>query len=225
MAKNIFSNIFGTSPIRPLQTHMSKVHECVELLYPFMKAAIKEDWEEVRTIRKEISSLEREADSMKKALRKKLPTSTFLPVPRADLLDVLTTQDGVANTAKDAVSLIQRRKQKIPPTLADVLTDLTELAISATEQAQTAINELDELIETGFRGKAVKLVERMLYALDKIESKSDRCQVKARTALQKLESDWPPVDIMFLYKLIDLLGGVADEAQRVGSRLQLLLAR
>jgi len=225
MASNIFANIFGTSPIRPLQVHMAKVHECVELLHPFISAAIKEDWDQVKVIRKDISALEREADTMKKGLRKKLPNSTFLPVPRADLLNVLTTQDGVANTAKDAVALIQRRKQKIPPQLADVLTDLTELAINATEQAQTAINELDELIETGFRGKAVKLVERMLDALDKIESKSDKCQVKAQTILQKLEQDLPPVDVMFLYKLIELLGGVADEAERVGSRLQLLLAR
>lgn len=225
MASNIFANIFGTSPIRPLQAHMAKVHECVELLHPFILAAINEDWNEVKVLRKEISSLEREADRMKKELRKKLPTSTFLAVPRADLLDVLTTQDGVANTAKDAIALIQRRKQKIPPQLADVLTNLIEMAISATEQAQTAINELDELIETGFRGKAVKLVERMLYSLDKIESKSDKYQVKAQTILQKLEGDLPPVDVMFLYKLIDLLGGVADEAERVGSRLQLVLAR
>jgi predicted phosphate transport protein (TIGR00153 family) len=123
------------------------------------------------------------------------------------------------------VSLIERRQQEIPSSLAEPLTDLTELAISATAQAQTAINELDELIETGFRGKAVKLVERMLDALDKIESKSDKCQAKSRAKLQRLEKELPPVDVIFLYKLIDLLAAVADEAERVGSRLQILLAR
>ncbi len=204
---------------------MSKVHECVALLQPFMSAAIEADWAAVKEVRREISRLEREADSMKKKLRKHLPHSTFLPVPRAELLDVLTTQDGIANTAKDAVALVQRRKQTIPPSMAESLLSLTELAISATEQAQTAINELDELVETGFRGKAVKLVERMLDALDKIESKSDKSQIKAWTSLQKLETELPPVDVMFLYKLIDLLAAVADEAQRVGSRLQVLLAR
>jgi hypothetical protein len=30
---------------------------------------------------------------------------------------------------------------------------------------------------------------------------------------------------MFLYKIIDKTGGIADRAQRVGSRLQLMLAR
>jgi len=225
MSKNIISSIFGKSPIRPMQEHMSKVHECVALLQPFIAAAIESDWAAVKQHRRDISALERDADKMKKKLRKQLPQSTFLPVPRAELLNLLTTQDGIANTAKDAVSLIERRQQEIPPSLAETLTSLTELAISATEQAQTAINELDELIETGFRGQAVKLVERMLDALDKIESKSDKCQAKSRAQLQKLENELPPVDVIFLYKLIDLLAAVADEAERVGSRLQILLAR
>ena len=225
MSKNIISSIFGVSPIRPMQEHMSKVHECVVLLKPFIAAAIDSDWDEVKILRKNISKLEREADSMKKQLRKKLPHSTFLPVPRAELLNLLTTQDGIANTAKDAVSLIQRRQQEIPPALAEELTALTELSICASEQAKTAINELDELVETGFRGKAVKLVERMLNTLDKIESKSDKCQAKSRSKLQKLEKELPPIDVIFLYQLIDLLANVADEAERVGSRLQILLAR
>jgi len=192
---------------------------------PFIESAIEDDWDAVKEYRKSISKLEREADSMKKKLRKELPKTTFLPVPRAELLNLLTTQDGIANTAKDAVSIIQRRKQSIPDGLGASLIELTQLAINATEQAETAINELDELIETGFRGKAVDLVERMLDALDKIESKSDKCQAKSCAKLQKLEVDLPPIDVIFLYKLIDLLAGVADEAERVGSRLQILLAR
>ena len=35
----------------------------------------------------------------------------------------------------------------------------------------------------------------------------------------------PPVDVMFLYKIIDRIGELADCAQKVGSRLQLLIAR
>ena len=225
MSKNIISSIFGISPIRPMQEHMSKVHECVVLLKPFIETAIASDWDKVKEHRKNIGKLEREADTMKKKLRKKLPHTTFLPVPRAELLNLLSVQDGIANTAKDAVSLIERRKQMIPPSLAESLTTLTELAIEASAQAKTAINELDELIETGFRGKAVKLVERMLDSLDKIESKSDKCQAKSRARLQKLEAELPPIDVIFLYKLIDLLAAVADEAERVGSRLQILLAR
>ena len=224
MGTSLISSIFGNSPIKPIQEHMSKVYDCVVLLQPFIAAAIDSDWGTVKELRRDISKLEQEADSMKNKLRKKLPHSIFLPMPRVELLNLLTIQDGIANIAKEAVSLILRRQQEIPPSLADDLTLLTQLAISATEQAQTAINKLDELVETGFRGKAVELVERMLDALDKIETKSDKCQAKSGARLQKLETELPPVDVMFLYKLIDLLAGVADEAERVGHRLQILLA-
>ena len=40
-----------------------------------------------------------------------------------------------------------------------------------------------------------------------------------------LENELHPVNVMFLYKVIDSTGEIADRAQRVGSRLQLMLAR
>ena len=88
-----------------------------------------------------------------------------------------------------------------------------------------AINELDELVETGFRGHEVKLVQKMIKKLDKVESETDTLEKKARHKLFAIEKDLPPVDVMFLYKIIELTGDVADRAQQVGSRLQLLLAR
>ena len=41
----------------------------------------------------------------------------------------------------------------------------------------------------------------------------------------KLEKTLPPVDAMFLYKVIDWVGDLGDRAQQVGSRLELLLAQ
>jgi hypothetical protein len=84
---------------------------------------------------------------------------------------------------------------------------------------------MDELVETGFRGKEVTLVESILSDLDDIESDSDRLQREIRSQLFAMEKTLDPVDVMFLYKVIDGTGDLADLAERVGSRLQLLLAR
>ncbi|HIC90851.1 MAG TPA: DUF47 family protein [Syntrophaceae bacterium] len=43
--------------------------------------------------------------------------------------------------------------------------------------------------------------------------------------LFKLEDSIGPVDVIFTYRLIDWIGNVADNAERVGSRLSLMLAR
>ena len=85
--------------------------------------------------------------------------------------------------------------------------------------------ELDELVETGFSGNEVKVVQSMIKKLDKIEADTDKLERKIREKLFKIENDMPPLEAMFLYKVIESTGDVADRAQRVGSRLQLLLAR
>jgi predicted phosphate transport protein (TIGR00153 family) len=81
------------------------------------------------------------------------------------------------------------------------------------------------LIETGFGKVERKRVGRLLIKLDSIEQDTDEIQVVLRHELFKLENELHPVNIMFLYKVIDKTGGIADRAQRVGSRLQLMLAR
>lgn len=87
------------------------------------------------------------------------------------------------------------------------------------------MNELDELLETGFGGREAALVEAMVLELEQIERDTDKMQIEVRRALFKLEKDLPAVDVMFLYKIIEWIGDVADRAERVGNRLEQLLAR
>jgi uncharacterized protein len=65
----------------------------------------------------------------------------------------------------------------------------------------------------------------MISTLNSIESETDDLQIKLRDILFTLEDDLRPTDVMFTYRLIEGVGKVADLAERVGSRLQLLLAR
>ncbi|MEE3214540.1 MAG: DUF47 family protein, partial [Pseudomonadota bacterium] len=49
-------------------------------------------------------------------------------------------------------------------------------------------------------------------------------QIAIRRQLFVLEKDLPPVDVMFLYQIIEWIGEVSDRAERVGSRLQIMTA-
>lgn len=225
MARTTISSLFGSSPVHPLQTHMTSVQECIAELVPFFKAVIKEDWKKAKEQQKKIAKMEREADKLKRKLRLHLPKSLFMPVSRRDLLEVLTMQDKIANKAKDIAGLILGRKMTFPDTVNEKLIDFVKRCIDASKQAQKAINELDELVETGFGGKEVSLVQEMIKKLDEIESDTDKIQVKVRAELFKKEKDLPPVDVMFMYRVIDWIGDLGDLSQRVGSRLELMLAR
>ncbi|MCP8900715.1 TIGR00153 family protein [Gilvimarinus xylanilyticus] len=222
---NPFSNMFGRSPIKPMQEHMTAVVEASSRLSGFFEAVIANDWSRAATIQKEISEIESQADDMKKQLRLHLPKSLFLPVPRTDLLELLGTQDRIANKAQDITGIMLGRKMSIPAQLQPQFTDFVQSAQKTAEQALAAINELDELLETGFSGREVSLVENMIEKLDQYERINDQQQVELRAGLFALEAELPPVDVMFLYQIIDWIGDLADRAQTVGSRLQLLLAR
>ncbi len=225
MARTTITSLFGNSPVKPLQQHMEAVQHCVHELIPFLESVLNEDWTTARKQQSKIAKLEREADKLKRQLRLHLPKSLFMPISRRDLLEVLTMQDTIANTAKDIAGLITGRKMEIPEPIGKELLHFAKRAVDASSQAQVAINELDELVETGFKGNEVKLVESMIKQLDEIESDADKMEVKVRAKLFKLEKDLPPVDVIFLYKVIDAIGGLADRSQRVGSRLELMLAR
>lgn len=225
MARTTISSLFGKSPVHPLQTHMASVQDCIVELVPFFKAVIKEDWKAAKAQQKKIARLEREADKLKRSLRLHLPKSLFMPISRRDLLEVLTMQDKIANKAKDIAGLITGRKMTFPEEISERLLDFIARCIDASKQAQKAINELDELVETGFSGREVTMVQEMIKKLDDIESDTDKIQVKVRAALFKKEKDLPPVDVMFMYRVIDWIGDLGDLSQRVGSRLELMLAR
>lgn len=204
---------------------MEKVVSCVSELIPFTHAVLSGDVKTRNLHHQNIIDMEQEADTLKKSLRLHLPSSLFMPIDRRDVLEVLTMQDLVAGGARDVAGLISGRNIQIPESMAVNYLAMVQRCIDACIQAHVAIRELDELIETGFGKTERKRVGRLLNELDDIEQDTDEQQVVLRNQLFKLENELHPVNVMFLYKIIDNTGGIADRAQRVGSRLQLMLAR
>ena len=222
---NPISALFGRSPIRPIQQHMAKAQSCITLLGDFLEASYSKDWLKAEEIQLAIHNTENEADALKREIRTHLPRSLWLPVARNDLLEMLQIQDRLANQARDIAGIMLGRKIEIPEELIECVRDYYQKNLNTSMQALKAINELDELLETGFRGKEATLVEGLVVELDELEHQSDVSQVKLRAMLFQIENSLPPVHVMFLYKIIDRLGELADISQKVGSRLLLLIAK
>ncbi|GAB4393188.1 MAG: TIGR00153 family protein [Gammaproteobacteria bacterium] len=218
-------DMFARSPLLPLQEHMRQVQKAVDMLLPFFNYVVAGDWTEAERLQHDIARLEKEADQLKKDLRLHLPNGLFMPVARTDVLEILTSQDRLANKAKDIAGLVIGRQLRFPTQVVDKYLLFLERSIGAAQQATKAINELDELLETGFRGNEVKLVEGMIHELDAIEHDTDEMQVEIRKIIFSLESQLSPIDVIFLYKTVEWTGDLADRAQVVGGQLHMLLAR
>lgn len=221
---NYFSKIFGKSPVGPIQEHMDTCYRCAKELNTFFSHVVADDWVAAEKSREQIVLLENEADELKKRIRAQLPKSLFMPVPREDLLELLLVQDRIANRVRDVSGIVLGRKMKIPQPVQQRFVEFVARNVDAAKQARKSIRELDELYETGFRGAEAELVEKLVDGLDQLENDTDQLQVKLRIELFAIEKDLPPVDVMFLYRIIEQTGDIADMAERIGRRLELLLS-
>lgn len=219
------TSLFGKSPITPLQKHMKQAHSCLKDFAVFAKAANAQDWEKAETVHISINNKEEKADKLKKKLRMNLPSTFMMPFSRRDLLDVLLIQDSIANITKDLVGLMMTRHMVFPEEIADDFIKLADLCIKTSGAALVAINELDELLETAFSSRTRKVVGKMIKTVNELEHKTDDAQDDIRNKLFSLESDLPPVEVMFYYRAIEWLGETADAAQKVGSRFEVMLTK
>ncbi|MBS97950.1 MAG: DUF47 domain-containing protein [Oceanospirillaceae bacterium] len=225
MVNSPLFQMFARSPFMPMQEHIDKAQASAAELVPFFQAVIEEDWEKAAEHQRQVTELEHQADAIKREIRQNLPGNLFLPVPRTDLLDLIRMQDKIANKAKDIAGLVLGRQMTIPVALQGGMLKLLDTALQATDQARKALHELDELVTSGFRGHEIEVVEKLLTELDRLEYEADKHERDLRGALFAVERDLYPVDVMFLYQIISWVGDLANRAQQVGSRLQLLLAR
>ncbi len=225
VTSNPFSSMFGRSPFQPLLAHIVKANECADQLLPFFEATLADDWDKAAELRENVTRLEHDADTLKTELRLNLPNTMFLPVSRSDLLDLISVQDKIANKVRDITGIMLGRKMRVPDELADPMRDYIRTSVACVAQARQALEELKDLLESGFGKNVSDVMQKMIRELHTLEHQADDQQVTIRRQLFTLESQLPPVDVIFLYKIIEWVGELSDRAERVGSRLQILTAR
>jgi predicted phosphate transport protein (TIGR00153 family) len=219
------TKLFRQSPFKALQTHMRVVLECAREVQPLIEALASGDEAQVTRSKDRIFERESEADRIKNKLRLHLPKSLFMPVDRRDLLEILHMQDTIANTAEDIAQLLIERHMRIPPFMHEPLVALTSRCIDTCEQSAKIVEELDELLAMGFRGREVEKVDAMLKELNDIENETDELGIALSRALFEHEDEMKPVSVMMWYQLFEWIGDLADYAEKAGDRLRLLIAK
>ena len=217
--------LFGKSSFKPLQQHMRLVIECVSEVQPLFEALIDNDHEQLEEIKNRIFVKEREADALRNELCDRLPRSMRLAVNRQDLLELLTMQDAIADTAQDIAGLLVERRMEVHAGMAEPLMRLVCRCIDTCRQAQAIVEKLEELQESGGLGRDASRVEQMVVELGNMETDTDVMGMALARALFAEEDQLKPVSVMFWYQLIQWVGNLADYAEKVGERLRLRIAR
>lgn len=217
--------LFSGSPIKPLQAHMRLSCQCVQTLGEFMAAAEQQDWESASRLQRRIKQLENDADFQKRNIRKSLTSNLLMPFCRADAISLLTMQDKLANKAKDVAGIMLGRQMTVPEAIRQQFRQHFNAGAETALAAEKAINELDDLLETGFAQREFERIMVLVEKLDVLEEQCDDIEIRLRKSLMSIENTLPPVDVIFLYRVIQLIGEIADIAERIGNRLLVLVSK
>ena len=167
------------------------------------EACANQDWVLGEKLYQKISSLESEADQLKRKIRvKKIHHSLYLPVARSELLSLLDIQDQIANIAEDIAVLMFSRKIVLPATLGEDVKALLMQSLATAQKAKQVSNELSDLVDTGFKGLTLRSTRTLINDLYALEDQSDQLQYKARSSLYEQESQFKVLDVIFWYKCI-----------------------
>ena len=221
---NIFTRIFGDSLITPIKDHMSVCHETAKLLTPFFTEVFNDDFDAAHQIHLRINELEHKADTQKKEIRLHLPTGLLMAVPRSDLLELVRAQDKIANGTRDVAGLVCGRAIRIPSSLKENFDRLIEQAVGAAAALDETLHSLDTLVGSGFIQTRTRAIEAGVDLVDQRERLADDCERELRIKLFEIEDSFDPIDVMFLYTVIDQIGEVADRAQMVANRIRIIIA-
>jgi predicted phosphate transport protein (TIGR00153 family) len=220
---SVIGNLFGHSPIRPMQRHMEAAVQCAREILPLVDAMASGDLAEIAACRARIDKLEHVADEIKNEIRGKLPQRLFMAMERRDLLEILNRQDSIADVAQDVAEIADLRGMHTPAPLVKPLKALAKRSVATCGQAEQAISRLDELVETGFGKREIAHVEKMLAELSRLESETDDLSDECLGALFSVEDELG-VATFFWYELIGWVGKMSDHAEAVGNRVRLLIA-
>ena len=87
------------------------------------------------------------------------------------------------------------------------------------------MEEMDELVEPGFRGPEADKVMYMIDELNKIETDTDVQAISVMRVLCENEDEMGPVSTIMWDRVIHWIGDLANFAERAGNRHRLLIAR
>jgi predicted phosphate transport protein (TIGR00153 family) len=217
------ANLFGRSPFIPLQAHMQKVAECVELVPAAFEAFIAGEGEKVEELAGRISKLEHEADQIKHDIAASLPRGLFMPVDRARLVDILGLQDSLANRAENIAKLMTFKAARAFPGFDDLFRQFLAKCTETFDGTRRIVGELDELLESGFGGAEAEKVRAMVDQVALTEHEADVLNHQLIRELLLHEDQMSYGDFFLWTRIIRQTAQLSDRAESLAIGIRMTL--
>jgi predicted phosphate transport protein (TIGR00153 family) len=213
------------SPFDGLLAHMNKVKECIIILEEGIGHYVEMDYAKFEDVPEEVSQIEHEADLIKSNIRGHLPKSILMPVDKRYFLWILREQDAILDHAENLAQMLALRHTKIPIKLKEDYKDHMRLVAETVEEMERAVENIRDLIGTGFSGKERDETKEMIKTVHEREWEADKKRYEITKKIYKLEDSLSPMDMYHLLKMVDWIDDIADHAENVADWLRAIVAK
>jgi len=114
---------------------------------------------------------------------------------------------------------------EIPKEISSSFLKFASEATNIANAAFDTINQLGELFQFSFGGNAANKMQHLLEQLDGLEGQNDQSEITLRAELFAIEKNLLPINVMFLYDIINKIGELSDRAEQIGHRISLIATR
>ena len=220
--KPAISDVISNSPLALLERHAGVCVDCVERLPLYFAEAQANRWGRASDVREEICRFEGLADELKQDVRSNLPRGLWMSVSRADLLELVRVQDKMANGVKEVSGISLGRQLAFPAAMTSEVADFIDVVVEVSRVVVKIIGATRELSRSAFGTRQTNVILDFVSQVEADERRSDEMQATLRARLKEYEAELSAVDAIFLYQLLAAIGDIADNAEKVAHRAQII---
>jgi predicted phosphate transport protein (TIGR00153 family) len=218
-----FFKMFMTSPFEGLQEHAEKVAECTLVFQRAIECHFSPKCKTFEEFRDEITRLEREADAIKRRIRGHIPKRTMTPVATFLIFRYLKQQDSVLDAVQDTLDWISyRSEKKIPTEIEKDFVLLVNAVIDPIGNLASMVTEAREYFKS-YSEKQRIVVKNIIHTLHQQEREVDKAEDTIKRKVFNMELD--DVTIIYLVRLAEIIGSIADHAQNAGDMMSAMLSK
>lgn len=213
------------APYEMLMAHFDRVLRSVDKMAEMVDLYLGGEFDAAATLSATVSMHEHEADDIKTHMRRTMPRLIFMPISRQDMLDLLTENERIADTAQDVAQILDLRQTRVPKSLHPLVRKYVEHVVQSVKALEVMMQHFGTLLEGSFsKGESQKLMELGLRVHEH-EYEADGVNKAAARAVYALEGKESAVTIFHLLRFLDVLDGVADHAENASLKMVVVVSK
>jgi hypothetical protein len=218
-----FISMFITSPFDGIQEHAEKVKECAWVFQRAIECIIEDRCEDFEHFRKDIDTLESEADAIKRRIRGHIPKGTLLAVDKFQLFRYLREQDKVLDAVEEGLDWLSfRASAGIPQALEKDFMILVAAVMDPIEELSKMVFEARKYF-SNFSDTQRIVVKDIIRTLRQYEHEADKLEDAVKERIFNTIDD--AVAVFHLIRLTEIIGSIADHAENAGDMMRAMIAK